>query len=116
MSRHYAHVRFGLDTITHSTLWFAVSYTLAATAVRLYLEILFFANSRPLHRGLLSVLGKFPQKYFWIVEQSLLQCCVEYGKGGCKYRKFATAGAAASISAAQFQVQSSQSPRLSILI
>ena len=108
-SKRHARVRQGHDTVTHSS-FFNISFS-AATAVRLYLEILFFANSRPLHRGLLSVLAKFPRKYFWIVEQSLLQCCVDYGKGGGKFRRFATAGAAASISAAQFQVHKKSYPR-----
>ncbi|KAG6541059.1 hypothetical protein Mapa_017546 [Marchantia paleacea] len=65
--------------------------------VRCYLEILFVENSRPLHRGLLSSLCHVPAEFSALMQEAFLDCCLEYGPGGPRERKFAVVAVAASL-------------------
>ncbi|KAL3696959.1 hypothetical protein R1sor_011035 [Riccia sorocarpa] len=65
--------------------------------VQAFLELLFVENSRPLHRGLLSILSHVPREYSDVLRDSFQACCREYGPGGARERKFAVVAVAASL-------------------
>ncbi|CAM0911141.1 unnamed protein product [Alopecurus aequalis] len=55
-------------------------------AAKLYLEILFFENSLPLHRTLISVLAKC-KKFSMVISGCFTLLCEEYGGSGVKAKK-----------------------------
>jgi hypothetical protein len=72
-------------------------------AIRLFVEILFLENSRPLHRGLLSTLSRIPQSLEPLVSEAFVSCCRDYGEGSKHHhhhhqRRFAVVGVATSLS------------------
>ena len=73
-------------------------YISAQAALFLYVELLFLDNSRPLHRGLLTPLSRLSKNWESKVANALNCCCLEYGQGGIKHRRFSIVGVATSIS------------------
>lgn len=69
----------------------------AQIALRLYVELLFLYNSRPLHRGLLTPLSRLSKDWEFKVANALKCCCLEYGQGGIKHQRFSIVGVATSI-------------------
>lgn len=70
----------------------------AQTALLLYVELLFLDNSRPIHRGLLTPLSRLSDDWKVKVADALNACCLEYGQGGTKHRRFSIVGVVSSIS------------------
>ena len=70
----------------------------AETALRLFVELLFLDNSRPLHRGLLTTLSRLSEDMEDMVTKAFRACCLEYGAGGVKHRRFSTVGVVSSVS------------------
>lgn len=67
-------------------------------ALLLYVELLFGENSRPLHKGLLTVfLHQFPAEKAEFVKAAFRQCCIEYGSEGVKERRFSLTHLATSL-------------------
>ncbi|GJN39572.1 hypothetical protein PR202_gb28697 [Eleusine coracana subsp. coracana] len=58
----------------------------ALAATKFYLEILFFENSLPLHRTLISVLAKC-KKFFPVISGCFVSLCEEYGGSASKAKK-----------------------------
>ncbi|CAL5003832.1 unnamed protein product [Urochloa decumbens] len=66
-------------------------------ATKLYLEILFFENTLPLHRTLISVLAKC-KKFSPVISRCFALLCEEYGGSGSKAKKrFSVSRAALSL-------------------
>ncbi|KQJ95224.1 thyroid adenoma-associated protein homolog [Brachypodium distachyon] len=65
-------------------------------AVKLYLEILFFENSLPLHRTVISVLAKC-KKFSTVISGCFTSLCEEYGGSGVKAKSFLVSRAALSL-------------------
>ncbi|KAI4995441.1 hypothetical protein ZWY2020_035344 [Hordeum vulgare] len=64
----------------------AISDDAVLAAAKLYLEILFFENSLPLHRVLISVLAKC-NKFSVLISACFTLLCEEYGGSGVKANK-----------------------------
>ncbi|VAI25006.1 unnamed protein product [Triticum turgidum subsp. durum] len=64
----------------------AISDDAVLAAAKLYLEILFFENSLPLHRVLISVLAKC-NKFSALISACFTLLCEEYGASGVKAKK-----------------------------
>ncbi|GAQ83740.1 hypothetical protein KFL_001600100 [Klebsormidium nitens] len=118
----------------------ATNYSDLSEAVDLFLELLFFENSRPLHSHLLITAIRLPslpppplpppaggspatpkplpqesERFSWLATR-IARLCQEYSEGGPKARRFALVGVTSTLIGAQFQPLLAPVTKLSALV
>lgn len=128
------------ETTKSSTGAFSSQCVDLSEAVNLFLELLFFENSRPLHSHLLITCIRLPslpapplpppaggspatlepppqesERFSWLATR-INRLCQEYSEGGPKARRFALVGVTSTLIGAQFQPLLAPVTKLSALV
>lgn len=101
----FVHGKSNIFVTVLTSIFIQLTYFLLflLSALKLYVELVFLENSKPLHRSIVASLSKMTDEKDLIAE-TFYNLCKEYGRNGPKHHRFALVGVGSTLTASQFQV------------